>query len=89
MARDMSALTAPINTPAGYGGANAPVMGQGETDAAAPRVVKAVNSQTAATGRGTASPEAQTVLKTAAAMVAVGLVLLWVFGGIVFKNANL
>lgn len=86
--RDMSALNAPLKAPAGYGGANAPVTGNADPQDAMPRVEKATNSN-GATGVVEASSEAHAVLKTAAAMVAAGLVLLWIFGGLVIKNANI
>lgn len=88
--KNTSVLSGALSAPAGYGGQNAPVMGNGQDEAAAePRVMRAVNSQSATTKGGKASPEAQQILKISAAMVIAGTVLLWLFGGIVLKNANL
>lgn len=88
--KNTSALSGTLSAPAGYGGQNAPVAGPGQDDAASePRVMRAVNSQSANHGRAKASPEAQQVLKISAIMVVAGTVFLWFFGGIVFKNANL
>lgn len=89
--RDTTAFNAApgtLTTPAGYGGKNAPVTGGTSVSDASPEVTKAVNSSSAANGAA-ASPEAESVKNVAAALVIGGLVLLWVLGGIVFKNANL
>lgn len=89
--RDTSAFNAipgTLNAPSGYGGANAPVSGGTAPADSAPQVTKAVNSQ----GQGNGSPasaEAESVKNWAASIVIVGLVFLWVMGGIVFKNASL
>jgi hypothetical protein len=88
--RDTSAFNmAPgtLNAPAGYGGKDAPVMGGTSVADSAPQVTKAVNSQN---GNGApASMEAESVKNWAASIVIGGLVLLWVLGGLVFRNANL
>jgi hypothetical protein len=88
--KNTGALSGPLVAPAGYGGMNAPVAGaQADADASTLRVERAVNSASAPSTGGKASADAQQILKIAAAMVVGGTVLLWVFGGIVFKNANI
>lgn len=80
--KDLSALNAPAN----YGGTNAPVT---ENYAATSlETTKAVNAKTAAK-ETTGSPEARNVMHWAAGIVVAALVLLWFFGGIVFRDVNL
>lgn len=89
--RDTSAFNAvpgTLNAPSGYGGQNAPVTGGTPAPDSAPQVTKAVNSQSQGNG-APASAEAESVKNTAAVIVITGLVLLWVMGGIIFRNASL
>lgn len=89
--RDTSAFNAvpgTLSAPAGYGGQSAPVTGGTPAADSAPEVTKAVNSM----GKGNGSPasaDAESVKNVAASIVIVGLVFLWVMGGIVFRNASL
>jgi len=89
--RDTSAFNAipgTLNAPAGYGGMNAPVSGGTPPADSAPEVTKAVNSMGSGNG-SPASAEADSVKNTAAVIVIGGLILLWVLGGLVFRNASL
>lgn len=74
-----------LNAPAGYGGASAV---NGEVKEHDLTVLKAANSAHPV-GRASASTDARSVLNLSATLVIAGTVLLWVLGGIVFKNANL
>jgi len=86
MMKNTTAMNSAVNAPAGYGG-NAPTS---NTPTETPVVLKAVdsNSDVASTASEIAS-KAVSTLHLSAALVGIGLVLLWVFGGLVFKNANL
>ena len=89
--RDVSAFNAvpgTLNAPAGYGGTSAPVTGGSAPADSAPQVTKAVNSMGSGNG-SPASADAESVKNAAAATILIGLVFLWVMGGIVFKNAKL
>lgn len=93
MQRDTSAFSAvsgagTLTTPAGYTGNAAPITGGTNPEDSRLRTEKAVNSMSSTTG-SPASDEAESVKNTSATMVISGLVLLWIFGGIVFKNARL
>ncbi len=79
-----------LTAPAGYGGANAPVVGAGNPDTA-PTVGKAQNSNSPSgtNMKAQASDEAVSVLNLSVALVLGATAILWVLGGIVFKSANL
>lgn len=84
--------TAAMNTspgtlaaPAGFGGAS---HVNGSVQESEIKVLRAANSSQPV-GKASASPEARTVLNLSATLVIAGTVLLWILGGIVFKNANL
>lgn len=89
--RDTSAFNSvpgTLGAPAGYGGKDAPVMGGTTTADSAPQVTKAVNSM--GEGNGVpASVQAESVKNWAAGIVIGGLIVLWILGGLVFRNANL
>jgi hypothetical protein len=92
MNRDTSAFSrvagpGTLTTPAGYTGNSAPITGGTNPDDSRLKVEKAVNSMSSSNG-APASDEAESVKNTSATMVIGGLVLLWIFGGIVFKNAR-
>jgi hypothetical protein len=84
MPRDVSALSGAISAPPTYGGRTAPVIldTNGTTS-----VEHSITSNTVEGAE--ASARAYLVLHTSCAIVMVALILLWVFGGIVFKNANI
>lgn len=84
--KDVSALNGTLNAPPAYGGSGAPV--EAEFGATPTVATKAVNAKSVST-TAEASASAKAAVKFAAAIVVGSLVLLWVFGGIVFKNANL
>lgn len=82
--KDVSALNGTLNAPPAYGGQGAPV----EADYGnAPSVAVSGNSKSRPVS--TASDAAVKTLHLAAAIIILILALLWVFGGIVFKNANI
>lgn len=84
--KDTSALSGTLNAPAGYGGTDAPIKDAFEAPSVA--TTKATNKN-AQKGTATASTDAKSTLNYAVVIVVGALVLLWMLGGIVFKNANL
>ena len=83
----MTASPGTLTTPAGYTGNAAPITGGTNPEDTRLRAEKAVNSNS---GPGTpASDEAESVKNMAATVVVACVVLLWLLGGIVFKNAKL
>lgn len=80
--KDLSALMAPAN----YGGTNAPVT---ENYAAVSLETTKAESAKATAKETTGSPDARNTLHWAAGIVIAALVLLWFFGGIVFRDVNL
>lgn len=81
MAKDLSALVAPPN----YAGSDSPIVSDSATQT---KVEKAVNSKSL--GKQTnASQAAKDTVRLSAALLAAAVILLWILGGIVFRNANL
>jgi len=84
--KNTSALDGTLDAPGQYGGSNAPITAAFEEPS--PAVTKATNKNTIKS-TSTASPDAKTTLNMSVVIVIGSLVLLWMLGGIVFKNANL
>ncbi len=83
--KDTSALNGTLNAPPAYGGSGAPIESE---YGSAPTVVRSMSSKSAK-ATSTASEASYQVLHLAAAFVVGMMLLLWIFGGIVFKNANI
>lgn len=82
--KDTSALNGTLNSPPGFTGRSAPIVGD---TGAQLGVVRAINAGT----QGNAAPAgkaATDALHTAVGLLAFALIALWALGGIVFKNAN-
>lgn len=93
MQRDTSAFgtvagIGTLTTPPGYTGHAAPVSGGTNPEDSRLKAEKAANSMSSGNG-APASDEAESVKNMAATTVIAGLILLWLLGGIVFKNAKL
>jgi len=84
--KNTQALAGTLDAPAAYGGSNAPITQPFEEPSVA--TTKATNKNSVK-GTATASPDAKSTLNYAIVLVVGALVLLWMLGGIVFKNANL
>jgi len=85
MPRDTSALSGALSAPPTYGGRSASVI----LDTGGTTSVESSINSNSGVSNSQPSARAYLVLHTSCAIVLLALILLWVFGGIVFKNANI